>query len=128
MIVMISELVAHMRMLRGNRSDKKAEQNFWMEANELRSISIRKISAPGVSSWIHALTSAALLRSLAGMTSLRPLFASTLAVSAPMPEVAPAVKQHSNPNKRSIIKQILLRQKNELLPVMIAVRSQGLEE
>lgn len=96
---MISELVTHMRMLSGNRSDKKAEQNLWMEANELRSISMRKISAPGVSSWIHALTSAALLRSLAGMTSLRPLLASTLAVSAPMPEVAPVVKQHSNPKK-----------------------------
>lgn len=60
-----------------------------MEANEHRFSSSTIISAWGLSFSIISLVLVALFMSLAGMTSLTPLFASTLAVSAPMPEVAP---------------------------------------
>lgn len=76
-------------MLRGNPRDKNSEQNLLIEANELKSISNNIISAFGVSFWILSLTSLALFKSLAGITTLTPLFANTLAVSAPIPDVAP---------------------------------------
>jgi hypothetical protein len=47
------------------------------------------MSASGFSDKILALASSAPFRFLAGNTSLAPLFASTLAVSAPIPDVAP---------------------------------------
>lgn len=78
-----------MRILRGISSDKNSEQNFLMEANELRSISKTMMSAFGCSFCIFSFTLAAFLKSLAGITIFTPLFANTLAVSAPIPDVAP---------------------------------------
>lgn len=78
-----------MRMLSGNPRARKWLQNLWTEAKELRSISNTIISASGLSFWIASFTWAAFFKSLAGITILTPLFANTLAVSAPIPEVAP---------------------------------------
>lgn len=78
-----------MRIWRGSPNDKKSEQNFWIEANELKSISNKIISAAGLSFCMDSFTSAALIKSLAGIIILTPFFASTLAVSAPIPDVAP---------------------------------------
>lgn len=86
----------HMRMLRGNPRARNRAQNLRIEAIELKSISITTISAVGVSRRILSLTSAALFTSLAGIISLNPLFANTLAVSAPIPDVAPAFNLRTN--------------------------------
>ena len=85
-----------MRILRGNLRARNSEQNFCTEARELRSISKIIISAFGVSLWILSLTSLALFKSLAPITTLTPLFANTLAVSAPIPDVAPSLIQTNN--------------------------------
>jgi len=82
----------YMRILRGNSKAKNSEQNLCTEAKELRSISNRITSALGLSFWILSLTSLAFLKSLAPITTLTPLFANTLAVSAPIPEVAPSIQ------------------------------------
>lgn len=82
----------YMRILRGSSKAKNSEQNLCTEAKELRSISNRITSAWGLSFWIFSLTSLAFLKSLAPITTLTPLFANTLAVSAPIPEVAPSIK------------------------------------
>lgn len=78
-----------MRMFSGSRRAKNWEQNLLTEVRELRSISIIISSAFGLSLWIASFTFAAFAKSLAGITILTPLFANTLAVSAPIPEVAP---------------------------------------
>lgn len=78
-----------MRMLRGKWRDKKWEQNLVTEAMELKSISIIKIWADGFSFKIVSFTSSAFFIFLAAITILTPLFAKTLAVSAPIPDVAP---------------------------------------
>lgn len=78
-----------MRMCRGNPKDKNSEQNLWIEAKELRSISRMIISACGLPLCMLSFTFCAFVRSLAGITILTPLFARTRAVSAPMPDVAP---------------------------------------
>lgn len=83
-------MFTYMRMLRGKFRDRNSEQNLLMEVKELRSISSTVMSAFGDSLRILSFTSSAFLRFLAGITILTPLFASTLAVSAPIPEVAPA--------------------------------------
>lgn len=79
----------YMRMLSGSPRARNSLQNLWTEANELRSISHTIISASGLSFWIASFTWAAFFKSLAGITIFTPLFANTLAVSAPIPEVAP---------------------------------------
>lgn len=78
-----------MRMCRGNPNDRNSEQNLWIDPNELKSISKMIISACGLSFCMLSFTLSALLKSLAGITTLTPLLASTLAVSRPMPDVAP---------------------------------------
>lgn len=83
----------HMRILRDNPSDKNSVQNLFTEVNELKSTSNSTISACGLSFWISSFSSAALLKSLAGITILTPFFANTLAVSAPIPDVAPLKKK-----------------------------------
>ena len=82
----------YMRILRGSSKAKNSEQNLCTEAKELRSISNRITSAFGLSFWIFSITSFAFFKSLAPITTLTPLFANTLAVSAPIPEVAPSIK------------------------------------
>lgn len=77
-------------MLSGSPRDKNSAQNLLMEVKELRSISNNMILAFGDSCKILSLTSAAFLKFLAGITILTPLFANTLDVSAPIPEVAPS--------------------------------------
>ena len=78
-----------MRRLRGKSKDSNSETKFRTELRELRSSPITMISVSGFSDIILALASSAAFRLLAGNTSLAPLFASTLAVSAPIPDVAP---------------------------------------
>ena len=82
-----------MRILRDNPSDKNSVQNLFTEVNELKSTSNSTISACGLSFRISSFSSAALLKSLAGITILTPFFANTLAVSAPIPDVAPLKKK-----------------------------------
>lgn len=79
-----------MRILRGNPKARKSEENFLTEAKQLKSVSNIIISAFGVSFCITFFTSAAFFKSLAGITTLTPLLANTLAVSTPIPEVAPS--------------------------------------
>lgn len=86
----------YMRMFRGNFRDKKLEQNLVMEVKEVRSISRTMMVALVYSSNIFCFISSAFLRFLAAITILIPLIASTLAVSAPIPDVAPF-----NPTKDS---------------------------
>lgn len=86
-----------MRMFKGSSRDKNSEQNLLMEANELRSISNTIISALGLSLRILSFISLAFFKFLAGIMTLTPLFAITLAVSAPIPDVAPSIV--SNPQK-----------------------------
>lgn len=88
----------YMRILRGNSKAKNSEQNLCTEAKELRSISNRITSAFGLSFRIFPLTSLAFSMSLAPITTLTPLLAKTLAVSAPIPEVAPSIKNLTNNN------------------------------
>ena len=81
-----------MRILSGSSKAKNLEQNLCTEPKELRSTSNRITSAFGLSFCIFSITSLAFLKSLAAITTLTPLFANTLAVSAPIPEVAPSIK------------------------------------
>ena len=78
-----------MRMLSGSPKAANSIQNLLTEAKELRSISDTKISASGPSLLILSFTFAAFFMSLAAITILTPLFAKTLAVSSPIPDVAP---------------------------------------
>lgn len=80
-----------MRILRGRSKAKNWEQNLCTEAKELRSIFNRITSAFGLSFNILSLTSLPFLKSLTPITTLTPLFANTLAVSAPTPELAPSI-------------------------------------
>lgn len=80
-----------MRMWRGSCKDKNSAQNLWIEAKELKSISNNIIWAIGVSFCINSFIISAFFTSLAGIIILTPLFASTLAVSAPIPDVAPVI-------------------------------------
>lgn len=90
----------YMRMLSGNPRERNWEQNLLTEAIELRSISSNVISASGISLSIFSLTMAAFFKFLAGIIILTPLFARTLAVSAPIPDVAPKFgKRKENNNK-----------------------------
>lgn len=83
-----------MRMLSGNPRARNWLENLWTEANELRSISQTIISAWGLSFRIASFIWAAFFKSLAAITILTPLFAITLAVSAPIPEVPPNWKKN----------------------------------
>lgn len=83
-----------MRMLSGSPEAAKSTQNLLTEAKELRSISDTKISASALSLLILSFTFAAFFRSLAAITILTPLFAITLAVSSPIPDVAPFSFHH----------------------------------
>jgi len=82
----------YMRILRGSSKAKNSEQNLCTEPKELRSISNRTTSAFGLSFCMFLFTSLAFFKSLAAITTLTPLFANTLAVSAPIPELAPSIK------------------------------------
>lgn len=82
-------------MLRGNLRARNSVQNLLMEENELKSISISIISASGLSFWIFSFTSEAFFKSLAGITIFTPLLAKILAVSSPIPDVAPN-KNHTH--------------------------------
>lgn len=82
----------YMRILRGSSKAKNSEQNLCTEPKELRSISNRTISAFGLSFCMFFFTSMAFFKSLAPITTLTPLFTNTLAVSAPIPELAPSIK------------------------------------
>jgi len=83
----------HMRMLRGSPRARKPEQNLFTETNELISVSNIIISAFGLSFCITSFTPAAFVKSLAGITILIPFLASALAVSTPIPDVAPLKKK-----------------------------------
>lgn len=80
-----------MRMWSGSCKDKNSAENLWIEANELKSISNNIIWAIGVSFCINSFKISAFFKSLAGNTILTPLFANTLAVSDPIPDVAPVI-------------------------------------
>lgn len=85
----------YMRRLRGKCKDSNSETKFVTEFRELRSRAItviREWSIHSDSDTIRAFASSAALRSRAGMTILAPRLANTLAVSSPIPDVAPAPK------------------------------------
>lgn len=84
-----------MRMFRGSPRARKPEQNLFTETNELISVSNIIISAFGLSFCIASFTPAAFFKSLAGITILIPFLASALAVSTPIPDVAPLKKKNS---------------------------------
>lgn len=80
-----------MRRWRGRRRDRKLETKDRTEERELRSSGRTMISEHGNSAETRAFISSAVLRLRAGSTSLAPRLARTLAVSAPMPDVAPVI-------------------------------------
>lgn len=80
-----------MRRLRGKSRDSNSATNLRTESQELRSSPITITCDSGNSDTIRALVSSAALRLRAGNTSRAPRFASTLAVSAPIPDVAPVM-------------------------------------
>lgn len=79
-----------MRRLRGRRRERNREAKQRTEERELRSRGRTKTSAPGNSAAMRAFVSSAAFRLRAGSTSRAPRIASTRAVSAPIPDVAPA--------------------------------------
>lgn len=79
-----------MRRLSGMPRSRKRLTKRRTEASELRSSGSTTTSAPGHSATSRARASSAALRFRAGSTSRAPRFASTRAVSAPIPDVAPA--------------------------------------
>lgn len=87
-----------MRRLRGRSRDSKSATKFRTEAMELRSSSITTISVSGNSETILSFASSAAFTFLAGKINLAPRFANTLAVSAPIPDVAPITKSTSSQN------------------------------
>lgn len=80
---------AYMRRLSGKSRDSNSETKHRTESSELRSRAMTTISELGNSATIRAFASSAAFRLRAGSTSLAPRFASTRAVSAPIPDVAP---------------------------------------
>uniref|UniRef100_A0A2P2QEQ4 Short-chain dehydrogenase TIC 32ic isoform X1 n=1 Tax=Rhizophora mucronata TaxID=61149 RepID=A0A2P2QEQ4_RHIMU len=80
-----------MRRLRGKFRERNSETNLRTELRELRSSAMTVISEPGNSDKRRALASSAAFRLRTGSTSRAPLFANTLAVSAPIPDVAPVM-------------------------------------
>lgn len=87
-----------MRRLRGRSRDLKSATKLRTEAMELRSSSITTISVSGNSETIFSFASSAAFTFLAGNINLAPRFASTLAVSAPIPDVAPSTTSTTNKN------------------------------
>lgn len=87
-----------MRRLRGRSRDSKSATKLRTEAMELRSSSITMISVSGNSETILPFASSAAFTFRAGKINLAPRFASTLAVSAPIPDVAPSLNQQQNEN------------------------------
>lgn len=85
-----------MRRLRGRWRDSNPATKLRTEEIELRSSSMTTISASGNSDTILPLASSAAFTFLAGKTSLAPRLASTLAVSAPIPDVAPSPNEKKN--------------------------------
>lgn len=80
----------YMRRLRGKFRYSNSATKFRTELRELRSRAITMISASGTSDRIRVFVSSAAFTLRAGKISLTPRFARTLAVSAPIPDVAPA--------------------------------------
>lgn len=85
-----------MRRLRGRSRDSKSATKLRTEAIELRSSSITTISVSGNSETILSFASSAAFTFLAGNINLASRFASTLAVSAPIPDVAPSTTSTTN--------------------------------
>lgn len=83
----------YIKILSGNPEARNSEQNLVTELKELRLISIIITSASGISFRILSLTPAARFKFLAVITTLTPHLAKTLAVSAPIPDVAPIFKE-----------------------------------
>lgn len=79
----------YMRRLRGKSRDSNSATKLRTEVRELRSRLMTMIFESGNSDTIRALASSAALRFRAGSTSVTPRLASTRAVSAPIPDVAP---------------------------------------
>lgn len=100
------KFVTYMRRLRGRSRDSKPETNLRTEEMELRSSSITTISVSGNSETIFFLASSAAFTFLAGKINLAPRFANTLAVSAPIPDVAPSTKfkKKKNENRNETIR------------------------
>lgn len=84
------DLWTHMRMFKGRLEAEKRLAKDATELRELRSISITSILASGFSRSRLSFTSAPPSGVLAGMMTLAPRRARTLAVSFPMPLVPPA--------------------------------------
>lgn len=78
-----------MRILTGKLRDSNSDTKFRTEVSELRSRAMTITSDSGNSETILAFASSAALRFRAGSTNLAPRLAKTLAVSAPIPDVAP---------------------------------------
>lgn len=94
-------MVSNMRRFSGRLRERNRETKERTEVRELRSRGSTMIFAPGNSAVIRALVSSAAFKLLAGSTSLAPRFASTRAVSAPIPDVVP-----DSPSKVSVRKPI----------------------
>ena len=86
---MKKEVFKYIRILRGNPRLRNWFTKERTEERELRSMRRMMILALGVSCKIELLRVCAALTFLAGITTHAPLFANTLAVSAPIPDVAP---------------------------------------
>lgn len=80
-----------MRRWRGRCRERNLETNDRTDERELRSSGRTMISDHGDSAEMRAFISSAVLRLRAGITSLAPRLARILAVSAPMPDVAPVM-------------------------------------
>lgn len=71
------------------------------------------MSAQGLCFFMASFSKAAFFKSLAGITNLTPLFANALAVSAPIPDVAPAEEIEKNfSSVHSQCKRYLHKKKN----------------
>ena len=80
-----------MRRWSGRPSARNLSAKARTDASELRSSGSTRTSAPGHSATMRARTSSAALALRAGITTRAPRFASTRAVSAPIPDVAPVM-------------------------------------
>lgn len=82
----------YMRMFKGRLRARNCWTKDRTDERELRSILRGMILAWGVSCKMELLRALAAFKFRAGIITQAPLFASTLAVSAPIPEVAPVHK------------------------------------
>lgn len=92
---------AYMRMFRCSYDELNDRAKDSTESRELKSISITWILASAFCSKMLSFTFPPLSSDRQGMTTVAPLSARTLAVSFPIPLVAPANDQHANNIKHS---------------------------